>query len=88
MTHEGLMMLVLFARLRLRNGHRSVGFAAHCCARSPMHPLPDYLRHRIVNGAGVGLFLGNVELGQHVDDGVRGNLKLPGQLIDSNFTHK
>ncbi len=73
---------------RLGNGHGSIGFAAHGSARSTLHPLPDYFRHRLINGTGVGLLLGNAELWQHVDDGVRGDLKLPCELIDSNFTHK
>jgi hypothetical protein len=74
--------------LGLGNGDRRIGFTAHGSARSTLHPLPDYFRHRLINGARVGLLLGNAELGQHVDDGVRGDLQLPGELIDSNFTHK
>jgi hypothetical protein len=81
MAHCRLMphgLLMPLHRLFLGNGHRGVGFAAHCGARSALHALPDYFGHRIINGAGVRLFLGDVELGQHVDNGVRGNLKLPG----------
>ena len=74
--------------LPLGYGHGSIGFAAHGCACSALHPLTDYFRHWLINGAGVGLLLGDAELGQHVDDGVRGDLKLPCELIDSNFTHK
>ncbi len=84
---RGLLFIPLH-RLRLGHGDRSIGFAAHGSARSALHPLPDYFRHRVVNGTGVGLLLGNAELRQHVDDGVRGDLKLPCQLVDSNFTHK
>jgi hypothetical protein len=74
--------------LRLGNGHGGVGFAAHRSARSTLHSLPDDFSHRLINGAGVGLLLANAELGQHVDDGMRGDLQLPCELIDSNFTHK
>jgi hypothetical protein len=45
-------------------------------------------RHRLVNGAGMGLLLGYAELGQHLEDAVGGNLKLPRQLIDSDLVHK
>jgi hypothetical protein len=78
----------LFGGLGLGNGDGSVGFTAHRRARSALHPLADYFRHGLINRAGMGLLLGDAELGQHVNDGVRGDLKLPGELIDSNFTHK
>jgi hypothetical protein len=83
-----VMPVRLFDKLRLGNGDGRVGFTAHCSARSTLHPLPDYFRHRLINGAGVSFLLGNAELGQHVDDGMRGDLQLPCELIDSNFTHK
>jgi hypothetical protein len=82
------LLLVPFHRLLLGNRHRSVGFAAHRGSRSTLHPLTDYLGHWLINRAGVRFLLAHTELGQHVDDGMRGDLKLPGQLIDSNFTHK
>lgn len=82
-----LMPRGLLDGLPLGDGHGSIGFAAHGCACSTLHPLTDYFGHGLIHGAGVGLFLGHAELGQHVDDGVRGDLKLPGELIDSNFTH-
>ncbi len=78
----------LFDRLPLGDSDGSIGLAAHCSARSTLHPLTDYFRYWFINGTGVGLLLGNAELGQHVNDGVRGDLKLPCELIDSNFTHK
>ena len=60
-----------------------------CRTGSALHSLPDYLRDRLINGAGVRLLLGDTELGQHVDDGVRGlTSSSPGQLVDSNFTDK
>jgi hypothetical protein len=83
-----LMPRGLLDRLPLGNGHGSIGFAPHGSARSTLHPLTDYFRHWLINGTGVGLLLGHAELGQHVNDGVRGDLKLPCELIDSNFTHK
>jgi hypothetical protein len=83
-----LALLTPLRRLRLGNGDRRVGFAAHGSARATLHPLADYFSYWLINGAGVRLFLGDTELGQHVDDGVRGDLKLPCELIDSNFTHK
>ena len=78
----------LFDGLGLSNGDGSVGFAAHRGARSTLHPLANYFRHGLINRAGMGLLLGDAELGQHVNNGMRGDLKLPGELIDSNFTHK
>jgi hypothetical protein len=80
-------LLMPLSGLRLGNSDGAVGFAAHGSARSTLHPLPDDFGYRLINGAGVSLLLGDAELGQHVDDGVRGDLKLPGQLIDSDFTH-
>ncbi len=80
-------LLMPLRGLRLGNGDGGVGFAAHGSARSTLHSLPDDFSHRLINGAGVGLLFGDAELGQHVDDGMRGDLKLPGQLIDSDFTH-
>jgi hypothetical protein len=78
----------LFDGLPLGDGHGTIGFAAHGGARTTLHPLADYFGHGLINGTGVGLLLGHTELGQHVDDGVRGDLQLPCELIDSNFTHK
>jgi hypothetical protein len=88
MPRRRLVSCRFFDRLPIGDRDRSICFAAHCSTRATLHPLADYFRHRFVNGAGVSLFLGNAELGQHVDDRVRGDLKLPCELIDSNFTHK
>lgn len=52
-----------------------------------MHPLPDQLSHRLIDGTGVRLLLANAEFRQHVDYVVRGDLQLSSQLINSNFTH-
>ena len=78
----------LFGGLGFGDGYRAVGFAAHCSARSALHPLANDLSHWLIDGAGVRFLLANTELGQHVDDSVRGDLQLPCELIDSNFTHK
>ena len=84
---RGLLLMPMDG-LRLGHGDRSVGLAAHRGAGATLHSLPDYFSHWLINGAGVRLLLADTELGQHVDDGVRGDLKLPCELIDSNFTHK
>jgi hypothetical protein len=73
--------------LRLGDGDGCIGFAAHRGARATLHSLPYDFRHWLIDGAGMGFLLSDAELGQHVDDGMRGDLKLPGELIDSNFTH-
>jgi hypothetical protein len=74
--------------LGLSDSHGGVGFTAHRSARSALNAQPKLFGHVVVNGTRVGFLLGNAELGQHVDDGVRRDLKLPCELIDSNFTHK
>jgi hypothetical protein len=81
-------LLVTLDGLRFGNGDGGVGLAAHCSACSTLHPLPDYLRNWLINGTGVSLLFADAELGQHVDDGVGGDLQLPCELIDSNFSHK
>jgi hypothetical protein len=81
-------LFIVLDRLGLGKGDGGVGFAAHSSARATLHSLPDYFRHRLINRAGVSFLLGYTELGQHVDDGVRGDFQLPCELIDSNFTHK
>ena len=91
LNRGGLMprgLLILLDGLRLGNGDRGVGFAPHGSASATLHPLPDYFRHRLINRAGVRFLLGDTELGQHVDNGMRGDFQLPCELIDSNFTHK
>jgi hypothetical protein len=80
---------VLFDRLRFGHGHLRRG-----CFPLPgglpsaaLNPLPDQFRDRLVNRAGVSLFLLDAESRQHLKDLVRRNLELPRQLVDSNFTH-
>lgn len=87
-AHGRLMPRNFFAWLPLGDGDGCVGLAAHGSALSTLHAQPQLLGDVFIYGAGVGLLLGDAELGQHVDDGVRGDLKLPCELIDSNFTHK
>jgi hypothetical protein len=36
----------------------------------------------------MGLFLGYAEFGQHIEDAVGRNFKLPCQLIDADLVHK
>jgi hypothetical protein len=91
LNRGGLMprgLFILLDGLRLSNGDGGIGFAPHGSASATLHPLPDYLRHRLINRAGVGFLLADAELGQHVDNGMRGDFQLPCELIDSNFTHK
>jgi hypothetical protein len=78
----------LLHRLPLGDSDGTIGFAAHGGACTTLHPLTDDFRHWLINGTGVGFLLGYTELGQHVDDGMRGDFQLPCELIDSNFTHK
>jgi hypothetical protein len=88
---SGLMphgLFIVLDGLRLGNGDGGVGLAAHSSACATLHSVPDYFGHRLIDGAGVGFLLGDTELGQHVDNGVRGDFQLPCELIDSNFTHK
>jgi len=78
MLSHGLRTSLLFNRFRFGNRHGARGFSARGIAASALQALPDNQRDRFVNGAGVGFFLGDTELGQHVDDGVRWNFELPG----------
>jgi len=56
--------------------------------RRALDAAPNDLRHRLIDGAGMGLLLGYAELGQHFQNAVGGNLKLPRQLIDADLIHK
>ena len=69
------------------NGDGGVGFSAQGSATSALHSLPDDFGDWLVNRTRVRFLLGNAELWQHVDDRMRRNLKLPGKLVDANFTH-
>lgn len=84
-TRSGLMPL---EGLGFGNRNRAAGFVAQRGAASALDSLPDDFRHGLINGAGVGLLLADSELGQHVDNGMGGDLQLPCELIDSNFAHK
>jgi hypothetical protein len=81
-TFDGFLFGYCDGTFRMRVAHGIDGRAA------TLHSLADDLRHRLIDGTGMSFFLGDAELGQHVDDLVRGDLQLPGQLIDANFTHK
>ncbi len=70
------------------NRDGAAGFEAQRRAAPALDSLPDDFRHRLINGTGVGLLLADSELGQHVDNGMGGDLQLPCELIDSNFAHK
>ena len=53
-----------------------------------LYALAHQLGDIVVQGAGVSFLLGDAELRQHFEDGMRGDLELPGQLVDANFAHK
>ena len=53
----------------------------------PRQPLPDEFRGAFIDRAGVRLLLRDAKLWQHVEYFVRGNLQLPCQLVNADFTH-
>jgi len=71
-------------------GNRDCGFGGLwlggrlCCARRAP---PDQFRDIVVYGARMSFLLGDAKFRQHLEDGMRGNLELPGQFIDANFAH-
>jgi len=74
---------------RLLNRHCGAAGLGLCVQRfASLDAKPNQFGNRFVDGAGVGLFLNDTELGKHVEDGVRWNLELPRQLVDTDFTHK
>ncbi len=50
-------------------------------------PEPDLFGHVVIDGAGVRFLLGHAEFGQHLEDLVRGDLKLSRQLVYADFLH-
>jgi hypothetical protein len=73
---------------RGRRRHRLNGWLSLRRRRSvPKQPLPDENRSAFINRAGVRLLLGDAKLWQHVQYFVRGNLQLPCQLVNADFTH-
>src|SRR4051794_5273865 len=69
------------------DGH--CGAAFHLYRRTTaLDALPNQFRNGFVDRAGVGLFLGDAQLGEHFEDDMRRNLELPRQLVDADFTHK
>jgi hypothetical protein len=79
---------VLLYRFRFGNRHGTLGFPARRVASSTLQAFPDNQCDGFVNGAGMGFLLGDTELGQHVDNGVRWNFQLPCQLVDADFRHR
>lgn len=51
-------------------------------------PIAQLERHILVHRAGMRLLLLHTQFGQHVDDYARFYLKLPCQLVDSDFLHR
>jgi len=82
-------VVLLFDRLLLRNGDglRAVIYRLRGRFSLTLNTFPHEFGYRFIDGAGVSLLLGDAELGQHFEDHVRGNLELPGKLIDTNFAH-
>ena len=80
----------MFYRLRLGDGDRGRTRRLWFCGR--YSAALDALTHQIGNGivqrTGVSLLLRDAEFRQHFEDRVRGDLELPGQLIDTNLAHK
>jgi hypothetical protein len=48
---------------------------------------PHFRRFVLFHGAGVRLFLGDPNFGQHVEDRLALHLEFSGQIVDSNLTH-
>jgi hypothetical protein len=74
-----------------RLGNRGRGFAIYSGGIGPnglaVQALADQLRRLLIDRTGVGLFLGNAQLRQHLDDLMRRNFKLPRQFVDADFAH-
>jgi hypothetical protein len=71
------------------DGRRTLGFRlCRGCLPAALNAPADQFRDGLINGAGVGLLLGDAESRQHIDNLVRRDLELPGQLVDADFTHK
>ncbi len=48
----------------------------------------NHFRNRLVDRTGVSLLFSDTEFGEHIENLVRWNLELPGQLVNADFTHK
>jgi hypothetical protein len=81
-------LFMMLADFGLGDRHRTLSFAAHCIARTTLDACAKPFGDIFIDGAGMRLFFGDAEFGQHVDDGMRRDLELPGELVDSDFTHK
>ncbi len=81
----------MFARW-LRLGNRDSGTAGRFLRRrrfcGALYALAHALGDVFIKGTGVSFFLGDTQLRQHLEDGMRGDFELPGQLVDANFAHK
>jgi len=76
---------------RLFHGDRRAAIAFRTSSgRNSSHgnTLPYQLRNGFIDRTGVGLLFRDAELWKHLEYFVRGNLKLPCQLINPNLTHK
>ena len=66
-------------------GGRSCGTSGTGAIDSKVRP--NEIRDVVIERAGMRFLLGYAERGQQFDDLVGGNLQLPGQLVDADFTH-
>ena len=85
---RGLRPRGLFHRFRFGNCYGRFVFPARRVAFAALQSFTDNLLDAFVDGTGVGFLFGNTELGQHVDNRVRRNFELPGQLVDADFRHR
>lgn len=77
-------MLFLLRLVFDGDGRSSFGMGGHSTSGQAFS---DQLRDVVIDRAGVGLFFCDAELRQHVDERMGGDLELPSQLVDSDFTH-
>ncbi len=81
-----------------RSGGARLRRVLHCCFRFGRRgsarpalfldkPALDLDRDGFVDRTGVGFLLSDAQLGEHVEDHVRFDLKLAGQLVNTNFHH-
>jgi hypothetical protein len=79
---------LFFNRLRFGNGDgRGSVIDRRGRWSGALNTFPHEFGDWLVDGTGVSLLLGDAELRQHLKDAMRGDLELPGQLVDSNFAH-
>lgn len=79
-SRTGIGCVPRLALRRRRGGtRRSLGF--------PGQPALDFKRNRFIDRTGVGFFLGDAQLREHIEDHVRLHLEFAGQLVYTNFDH-